>query len=301
MTFANIQAMVAERLGLDLTITDQSTKVKRWINTFQQTLSAWMDWSWLEDRTVVEGVVDITTGTVTVTTNSTSITFTSAPTASVAGYFIQTSDSDDWYKISAHSAASTSATLETQYTRTGGSGLSYTLRKVYYSLPSTVDRISSFRQFISPGVLKGTLTRNFDRARPNPQATGTPECYHLWGRDADGNWLFSPDPIPSERLLFEIRFWKKAVDMTSDSEVSIVPVKWHQILIEGACMLGAPFVGDPQIMKDSKAMAADMLTAMIEEDGQGRDESSTRRTEDDDTTDLMEPSLPPAYGRQLDG
>lgn len=300
MTFTNIQAMVAERLGLDLTVSDQATKVKRYINTFQQTLSAWMDWSWLEDRTVVEAVPDITTGTVTATTDSTTITFTSAPTASVTGYFIQTTDSDDWYKISAHTAAATTATLENQYTRTGGSGLTYTLRKVYYSLPSTVDRIVSVRQFISPSTMTGVLTRSFDRAVPDITSTGTPQWYYLWGQDTDKNWLFTPYPIPSERLLFEIRFYKKASDMSSDSDVSIVPVKWHQILVEGACILGAPYVGDAQILKDSKAMTADMLTAMIEEDGQSRDESSVRRTIDDFESDLVMPHLPPEYGRQND-
>lgn len=295
-TFVNIQAMVAERLGLDLSVTDQATKVKRWINTFQQTLSAWQDWSWLEDRTVLEGVVDITTGTLTATTNSTTITFTSAPSASVAGYYIQTSNSNDWYKISAHTAAATTATLETQYTRTGGAGLVYTLRKVSYSMPSTVDRILSVRQFISPGVLAGTLTRSFDSKFPDVDATGTPHCYYLFGRDSDGNWLFTPYPIPSERLLFEIRSFKKATDLSADADISIVPVKWHQILVEGACLLGAPFVGDTQILKDSKSMVADMLSAMNEEDGQGRDLSSQRRSIDDDFGGIPEPSLPPEYG-----
>lgn len=294
MDFVTAQTLVAERCGLDLTVTDQATRIKRWINLIQQTVSAWRDWSWLESREIIEAVPDITTGTVTTTQNSTGITFSSAPAASVAGYFFQTSEADDWYKISTHTAAQTAATLETQYTRTGGAGLSYTLRKVYYS--TTLDRIFSIRQGVSPSAMEERPVRRFDHGNPNPTDTGEPKRYLLWGLDSSGYWQFTPDPIPDERLLMELRGYLKLTDLSANADVSKIPVKWHQILVDGAVWVGgAAYVGDRDMQNDSKKNVADLLEQMVSEDGQGTNEPSVRRSIDDSFADLPEPRLPDNY------
>lgn len=219
----------------------------------------------------------------------------------MAGYFIQTSESKDWYKISSHTAASTSATLETAYTRTGGAGLSYTLRQVYYSLPSAVDRVIDVRQMVTPTRLGGMLTRRFDLVVPDMTSTGPPQTYYLFGQDSSKNWQVAFYPIPDQRLLIEFRYYKKLSDLSADADISYIPVKWHEVLVQGALMKAAIFTGDTGILNDAKSNFRDMLSMMMEEDGQGRDENTTRRSEDLDNFELPIPGLPQKYGRQYDG
>lgn len=105
-------------------------------------------WWWL--RKTTPGTLTLepyrTTGTVTVTQNSTSITFSSAPSASVANWHFKVDGTADVFRISSHTAASTSATLDSVFTSDSGdgSGKNYKLFKVEYDLAS------DFMEFYGP-------------------------------------------------------------------------------------------------------------------------------------------------------
>lgn len=294
-TFLNIQTEIAEHSGLDVTDSNTLTRLKRWINITQQTISAFEDWSWLEARDVLTTEADITTGSVTATNASTTITFSSAPASSVANYFFQTSDSDDWYKISSHTGGGVNATLETSYAQTGGSGLSYTVRKRDYSLSSSVDRIASVRQSISPVKLGAVMTRRFDRILPDPTATGDPQWYYVWGLDSSQNWQIAFYPIPSSALLIEVRYYKKLSDLSADGDISDVPVKWHDVLIWGGLVRAATFTRDIDLIRLAKQNYIELIEQMRIEDGQTRDIDGIRRSIDE-TVELSIPRLPASYG-----
>ena len=53
MEFLTIQQEVASRLRLDLTVSEQVTLVKRWINLSQQEIWGLHDWPWALEREVV--------------------------------------------------------------------------------------------------------------------------------------------------------------------------------------------------------------------------------------------------------
>jgi hypothetical protein len=101
------------------------------------------DWWWLRKSPpgVLTLVAQTTTGTVNVANNSTSLTFSSAPAASVAGYFFRVTGDADVFRVSAHTGGQTGATLDSVYTGTTNTAATYTLMKLEYELASDLIRV----------------------------------------------------------------------------------------------------------------------------------------------------------------
>ncbi|MCP3682689.1 MAG: hypothetical protein GY861_08375, partial [bacterium] len=92
----------------------------------------------------------ITTGTVSVTNNSTTVTFSTAPNQLGAdidadGWYLYIDGEYDVYRIAAHTAAGTNATLDSVFTGTTAGTASYKLVKLEYDIGS-----SDILRLISP-------------------------------------------------------------------------------------------------------------------------------------------------------
>src|SRR5205809_4414071 len=100
-SFLTLQQELAAQCGLDQTVSSQATLLKRWLNNAQQMIIRAFEWPFLRSTApiVVQTVTDYTTGTVATVLGNTTITFSSAPTTSRTGDYIQTSSSSDWYRI----------------------------------------------------------------------------------------------------------------------------------------------------------------------------------------------------------
>lgn len=233
MDFITKQRELSDRVrAYDETISADATKLQRWINLSVKEISGEWNWPWLRDFIPVQTVIDITTGTLTATTGSTSITFSSAPSVSVAGRFIQTSDSNDWYEISAHTAASTSATLAQNYLGTGGSGLTYTVRAFFYSVDSSVDRIISAAQSLTPQVLTPLDHIAYDESMVFSSTTGTPRAYYTYGLDSSQYWQVGFYPTPDATINVWLKVLKKETDMSADSNTPLIPAKYHDVILD---------------------------------------------------------------------
>lgn len=246
MDFSSLQNRVAQETGLDLT-TD-SSMIQAWINQVYKKVNGAFNWPWLLKLATIQTVADIETGTVSINAGSTSLTFSSAPTISVAKqYMIQFSDvSNDWYLIDTHTAASTTAVLSVAFNGTSNiSGASYILRKVFYSLPSDVDRIVDMRQARTLVRLGALDIRTFDRYLPDPQAVADPMYYYLAGLDENAYWQIGLYPIPEDVENIQTRYLKIPVDMSSSTDVPIIPEKFHDVIVYGALYLfGHPYIDD---------------------------------------------------------
>lgn len=108
-------------------------------------------WNWARSRRPKTIVLEpvITTGSVTTTQNNADITFSSAPANSVNDYFIKISTHKDIFRILSHTAAMTIATLDSNYTGSSGSGQSYQMYKLEYTIGSSdiLKLISPFRAY----------------------------------------------------------------------------------------------------------------------------------------------------------
>lgn len=251
-TFLTLQQELGAQCGLDQTTSAQATLLKRWLNNAQQVILRSFEWPFLRSPTplVIQTVPDISSGTVATTAGSTSVTFSTAPkdvngnNVSVSGRFIQTVSSNDWYRITAHTSGTTAATLEIGAITTAAAA-TFTVRKMYYSTATTVDRIIQIWQDVLPYQLTETTPEYFQSFNPGYLSTGTARVYCMAGVDSTGAPQFRLWPNPDAVVNLRIDYFTASVDMVADSDVSIIPAKWHTTtLLEGAKSQGFSFSDD---------------------------------------------------------
>lgn len=266
MDLATMIERVANETGLSET--DDATMITSWINQAYQQLSGSFNWPWLLMNSTIQTEDDITTGTATVNAGATSVTLSSGPTNSVAtNYMIQfTEESDDWYLISSHTAASTSLTINVPFV--GSSNYTagdYIIRRVFYNLPTTLDRLINLRQAITDVEIAGIDVRDYDRILPDPQNTGTPVYYFLTGMNSSGTWQVGFDPVPDAIINIQVRGYRKITELASDTDEPLIPVKWHNILVFMALALyGHDFVDDTRL-QSARQRATALLKEMMEQ------------------------------------
>lgn len=270
-TFLVLQQELSAQCGLDQTVSSQATLLKRWLNNAQQVILRSFEWPFLRNPTplVIQTVPDITTGTVATTAGYTSITFSTAPkdvnnnNVSVSGRFIQTSSSQDWYKITAHISGTTAATLEIAAISTAAAATNV-IRKQYYSTSSSVDRIIQIWQDILPYQLIETTPEYFQSYNPGYLSSGTPRIYCMAGIDATtgaGVPQFRLWPNPDATINLRIDYITVATDMSADADIPVIPAKWHTtVLIEGAKSQAFSFLDDARY-----ANSVSLFNIMIEE------------------------------------
>lgn len=93
-------------------------------------------WPWAKAKRplILELQPKQNTGTVTLTLGSEAGTFSSAPTPSLAGWYITLSGREGVFRIASHTAGATAFELDAAYTDTTGSGLSFEAYKLDYDL-----------------------------------------------------------------------------------------------------------------------------------------------------------------------
>lgn len=254
-TFLTLQQELAAQCGLNQTTSAQATLLKRWLNNAQQVILRSYEWPFLRSPTplVIQTVPDITAGTVATTAGSTSITFSTAPVdsngsnVSVSGRFIQTSSSKDFYKITSHTSGATAATIEIGAINTAAAA-TYKVSKFYYSTSTNVDRIIQVYQDVLPYQLLETTVEYFQAYNPGFLSSGTPRLYCMAGIDSSagaGTPQFRLWPTPDAVINLRIDYFTVATDMSSDSDVSVIPAKWHTtVLLEGAKAQAFSFMDD---------------------------------------------------------
>lgn len=276
-TFLALQQDLAGQVGLDQTISSNATLLKRWLNKSQQRILRAFEWPFNRASTplVVQTTPDYSTGTIATTAGSTSVTFSVAPTnsggsnVSVANRYLQTSSSNDWYKITAHTSGSTSATLEIAaiYTATVAT---LTIRKTFYSTDSTVDRIIQVNQSVVPYQLVECSPEFYQSINSGFLGSGPPRVYLPAGLDSSGYPQFRLWPNPDATINLYIDYLKTATNMSADSDTSVIPDKWAtSVLIDGAKCEAFEFLDDSQqdteevhFQKDLEEMKTEYETSL---------------------------------------
>ena len=269
MNFLAMYTELSDRTGaFDSAVSGDLTKLKRWINIAQQDITARQNWEFMTAHETIQGVADITTGTVSINVDSASLTFSSAPAASVTGYFIKFSDTDNWYKISSHTAASTSATLSQAFG--GASNISagtYTLRKLWYTTSTPLDSIYDIKETVNGRFLEEATSRYTDIFLPLYWDQGTSYNYITSVSDSTGGLQISFIYSPSERTNFQVRGVKKLSDLSSDSDTSIIPARWHSAVLDLASFYAFSALDDTRA-KDFFAKAETGIQSMAKVYGQ---------------------------------
>jgi hypothetical protein len=230
-----LQQELADRTRFDQTSSADATKLKRWLNMAQQYVCGKRLWPFMFAEEIVQTVPDITTGTVSINAADTALTFSSAPTVSVANRYIKFSTSNDWYKITAHTASSTSATISPAYVGTSNlSAGTYTVRKLLYSTTTPLIQILDMKQLVTPIQLMSMAPRGTDFLLPLYYDQGTPYWYVMSSSASDGTPQWSFLSSPSTTMNVMIRGIKVLADLSADNDVSVIPAPWHYVLVHQA-------------------------------------------------------------------
>jgi hypothetical protein len=200
-------------------------------------------WHWARDTN--PGIINLeapVTGSVTFTNGSASIVFSSGPTASLTGWFIKVESRPTIYRISAHTAASTSATIDSVYLEETGS-VAYTAFKLVYDLGENVLRlVEPLRHYqtqdgyYADGVQDRDKIYSIDLNRfrkdyPLTKAIeGVPSKFAIL-RQSESEFLVHMNYYPSEKMRVEydrISIPEGLID--SDDSIPIIPRNHRDVL-----------------------------------------------------------------------
>jgi hypothetical protein len=248
-TFLTLQQELAAQCGMDQTVSSDAVLLKRWLNNSQQAICRAFEWPFMKNPTplVIQTVLDYTTGTVATIAGNTTITFSATIAQSKTGFYIQTSDSKDFYRITSHTAGTNTATLEIGAIFTNPTA-TYSIRQYFYSVDSTVDKIIAISQDVLPYMLVETSYEYFQAYNPGFLSSGTPRLYCTSGVDANGFPQFRLWPNPDSVINLTVWYQKLPIDMVADTDVSPIPAKWHTTtLIDGALVQAYRFLVDDRV------------------------------------------------------
>lgn len=199
-------------------------------------------WLWLRKdppgTLILNPIVD--TGSVTVTNNSTTITFSSPPSASMANRFFKVDTHPDVFRISAHTASSATATLDTVYTGASGSGLTFRVFQLEYTLANDVLQIvSPMRAYANNQFdIDGTDLKNMDHEYPlNIAETGCPSQF-AQVTDTKVRFNKAGGATATELIRVEYDYTYKPADLANTAnEEPVVPLKYRQVLADYALFM----------------------------------------------------------------
>lgn len=292
-----MQQELSDRVrAYDNSVSADLTKLKRWINLAQQDVAGRQNWPFMLAHETIQTVTDITTGTISVNSGSTSLTFSSGPAVSVTDYFIKFSTETSWYKISSHTAASTSATLATAYGGTSNlSAATYVLRKLFYSTSTPLVSILDVKKTVTGRFLESASARDTDVFLPLYWDTGEIYKYISSIPSSTGairiSFLYSPSSVEN----LQVRGIVNLADLSSDTDTSLIPARWHSAVLDLASFYAFSSLDDTRA-KDFLMRAEQMIQAMA--DTFSPDLGRVRVTRSLNTGVFEGPAylLPPQYG-----
>lgn len=297
MNFITQQQELGDRLHFDYTNTSDATKLKRWINMAQQYICGKKVWPFMLAEEIVQTLPDYTTGTVTISEGDTTATFSATITDSQTGYYIQFASSNDWYKITAHTAGTDTATISPAATG-DNTAATYKIRKLLYSTTTPLSQILDMKQIITPTRVISASPREADFFLPLHYDAGTPYYYIMSSPSSTGAVQFSFVFSPDTAMNIMVRGVQALTDLSADSDTSIIPVQWHDAMVNIAAYYGFTSLDDtraPSELEVGEGRIKDMMRVYSHDLGRHR----VMQPVDDYNNFGLTWSLPPNFGPEV--
>lgn len=253
-TFLVLQQELADRLGAyDQTVSADATKLKRWLNLAQQYICGKnSSWPFMLASEIVQTVTDYTTGTVSVSAAGTTATFSGTITDSKTNQYIKFASSNDWYKITAHTGGTSTATISPAAI-SAESSTAYTIRKLHYVTTTPMIQILDIKQMVTPNKMEPLSPLDADFFLPLYYGTGNVTNYILSTPNSSGTQQFSLLSSPSAAINLMVRGVKALTDLSADGDISVIPTPWHDAIINIAAFFGFQGLDDTRADKEFQA------------------------------------------------
>lgn len=276
LTYDDIQTRVANSLRIPVSNTTEMTKLQAIINETYRDVCAKSDWWWLQKRTVVNTAVKAMMSSGTVTNGSTAVSALVADTGSslatsLTGYVMlvpgDSNDSLAVYRVSAHTAAATSLTLDAAYT--GDTSTTGALRFYQDAIPLPVDcgKVLNVKRFGERHPLRREGIETISMLKLSDTSEGKPELYSVFDFVTTGDpttqRLLQIHPYPDKTYRLEIYYKQNLNTELTGTTRSMIPDDYAQVLIYGALARGYPIVlNDLDRGKHYQALFNDVLALM---------------------------------------
>jgi hypothetical protein len=290
-----MQQELANRLGAyDQTVSADATKLKRWLNMAQQYISGKRLWPFLFGEEIVQTVADYTTGTATVAAAGTTVTFSGTITPSKTDHYIQFASSNDWYKITAHTSGTSTATISPG-AASANTAATFKIRKLLYTTTTTLIQILDMKQLITPTAFRSLSPATSDILAPLYYDPATPYNYVMSSPNSSGTPQFSFTPPPDAVINIMIRGIKVLADLSADGDLSLIPAPWHDALVNIAAHYGFQGLDDTRADTEltvGESRIADMARTLSHDLGRHR----VMQSVDNNSNSELQWSLPADYG-----
>lgn len=246
MSFLVMQEELSDRLSAyDYTVSSDAKRLKRWLNMAVQDITSRQNWPFMLAHEVIQTIGDYTTGTVSVSAGSALATLSSPPAYSLLDWFIRFENDSNWYRVTAHTASSTSVTISPSYIGpTNLTSGTFKARKLFYSTSTPLDSVLDVKK-MSPGrFLESANARDVDVFLPLYWDAGAVYKYISSVPGADGGIRFSLLYSPSSQENLQVRGVKRLADMVLDTDTSLIPVRWQSAIIDLAAFYGFSSLDD---------------------------------------------------------
>lgn len=226
------------------------------------------NWWWL--RSANPGVITLQPAqslTALVTFNSSSITLSSAPSVSLAGWFLQATDqSGDTYRILAHTAGTTGVTIDSAYTGATNAAVNLKAVKLEYSLAgdcrSVFGPMRGYRgaTFHIHGVELEELEIRYPPARA---AAGSPQLFAMV-QEQVVRFSHYPGDTAADTQRLDYDYFVIPSDVGNDSGQPLIPRLWRTVLSDFTTYWLFVNKNDSRA-QDALSMAQAGLLAMVKE------------------------------------
>ncbi len=240
LDYVDIQNAILEELKVPTTDGVTLARIKRDINIIYLNHVIPFKpraWEWLEYKQDIPTVVKQITGTVSIAADSDTLTFSDAQAVDLDNYYIKLDGFPDIMKISAHTAASTSATISSAWVNDTATDVGFKAWKDYASLSTNIKNVVIVSHDRRSTPLDAVHGAKFTEMRARyPEYEGYPTIYSMGDFDSDGNRTIKWYPACWEdRLYLHIEGRQEATALSADADEPLMPVEDRIVLFYGAC------------------------------------------------------------------
>lgn len=194
-------------------------------------------WWWLEVKDEIVTPVKVNTGTVAVAAGGTTLTFSSAPASDLDNYYFKADGYPHIIKIASHTAASTTATLETAWPDTALTTSGFKCWKDFASLDSNIKDVVQVMHDRRSTPCELVANVRFDERRGRcPDIEGPPVLMNVFDFDSSGNRQLRWFPACWEsKTILHVTGRQEATELSADADEPLMPVEDRIVLFYGGC------------------------------------------------------------------